>query len=78
MSLFEDLFGKEREYKWPFPTYKCKYCEATIYVGQQHYCGAMPAAPPGVTKPVTALTENDVRRIVREELRAALGKTGDS
>jgi len=71
VSLWEELFGSRDGSKyWPFPTYKCKYCEATVYVGSPHWCGGMPAPRPGVTKPAKSLTEDDVRKIVREELDA--------
>ena len=64
----------------------CVHCGATYQLGQFHNCGAwtsqpmspsfwpveIPATCVTVTTGVAALTEDDVRRIVREELERVL------
>lgn len=47
---------------------RCPYC-GTFYGTAVHYCGNLYSNP---ALPVAPLTEADVRRIVREEIQAAL------
>lgn len=59
-----------------YQTNECKRCGMRYY-GNSHYCGSLDSSEPGCT-PVKPLTEDDVRKIVREELARALqkGKSG--
>ena len=73
MSIWDSFFGKSTPIDLRPPTYKCKQCGAVLYVGMQHYCGVLSGSKGA--KVATPITEDDVRRIIREEL-AAVGKSG--
>lgn len=56
---------------------QCGRCKQWVHVGYPHYCPGLAAERWSSAVPVQTITEDDVRRIVREELAAALAAKGD-